>query len=448
MKNIALPADTPINSDFINYCITAFNGNFNRFKMLDKYFKNENDINDRIMADDSLPNNKLSHCFAKYISTLSTAYFMGNGVKYDADKAYLQEIETILEDNYFDTQNYEEAKEMSKKGISYELIYLNKDGQLRTKFLKADFVIPIFSSSIESFLSFVLRFYNINKINGVTEYYVDIYTKAEIITFKNVENSTWIEVPENRKLHLFDDVPIIIRRNNDEIKGDYEDVKTLIDAYDRAQSDTLNDLDYFTDAYLVLKGVEEIVEEDESTGTLAQRKTKCMKQRRTLSFPDGTGSAEFLVKEINDTATENFKNRVYKDIFFLSMVPNLTDENFSGNLTGVAQKYKLFGLEALTDEKEKYWKSAERKKLKLITKFINTLKSTNYDWRTIDISFDRSQIANLLEISEIMNNLRDLLSNETLVGMYPEVQNVSEELERIKKDKEQSENTALPDGIY
>ena len=173
-----------------------------------------------------------------------------------------------------------------------------------------------------------------------------------------------------------------------------------------------------------------------------------MKQRRTLYFPEG-GKASFLTKNINDTATENFKNRVYKDIFFLSMVPNLTDENFSGNLSGVAQKYKLFGLEALTDEKEKYWKSAERKKLKFITQYINTIKSTNYDWRTINVSFDRSQIANLLEISEIMNNLRDILSKETIVGMFPEVDSVSDELERIKTEQEQSENTAaVPNGIY
>ena len=73
MKNIALPADTPINSDLITFCIKNFEGNFKHFELLDKYFRNKNDINDRIMADDSLPNNKLSHCFAKYISTLSTA---------------------------------------------------------------------------------------------------------------------------------------------------------------------------------------------------------------------------------------------------------------------------------------------------------------------------------------------------------------------------------------
>ena len=34
--------------------------------------------------------------------------------------------------------------------------------------------------------------------------------------------------------------------------GDYEDVIPLIDAYDKAQSDTGNDMEYFTDAYLCI----------------------------------------------------------------------------------------------------------------------------------------------------------------------------------------------------
>lgn len=447
MYKIELPNDTPIDNEFIKHCIQENNNNKLRFEKLDSYYANDNKINSNIPIDETLPNNKLSHNFSKYISTLSTAYFMGNGVKYDCNnKDYMSEIENVLLDNYFDSQNYEEAKEMSKKGISFELLYINTDGKLKTKFLNASSVISVYSSDIESFLNCALYLYEIKNIDNTLRQYVDVFTKNEIVSFTLQRNGSWVQT--ERKYHGFSDVPVIIRRNNEEAKGDYEDVVTLIDAYDRSQSDTLNDLDYFTDAYLIIKGAEEIVNEvPDNEGIITQKPNKCMKQRRTLYLPEG-GEASFLIKNINDTATENFKNRVYKDIFFLAMVPNLTDENFSGNLSGVAQKYKLFGLEALTDEKEKYWKSAERKKLKFITQYINILKSTNYDWHTINVSFDRSQIANTLEISEIMNNLRGILSNETIVGMYPEVDSVSDELERIKTEQEQSENTSIPEDIY
>lgn len=439
MEYVKISADTEITPVFLRYCYEACERQKVRYNRLDKYYNNDNEINKRIFEDISLPNNKLSHSFARYISTISTAYFMGNGIKYNSENTdYIESINDLLYDNYFDSYNYEEAKEMSIKGISYELLYINPHGELKTKHIKADSVVPVFSDDLDGFLSCVMRFYKSSSITGFgmqVKEYVDVYTKNQILTY--CKNPNW--TLENVKLHMFSDVPVIIRRNNEECKGDFEDVICLINAYDSAQSDTLNDLDYFTDAYLTVCGVDEIIEDEGMDSPI--QKGKCLKQRRILYLPDKDCEAKFLTKDINDTATENFKTRVYKDIFFLSLVPNLTDENFSGNLSGVAQKYKLFGLEALTDEKEKYWKSAEKKKLKFLTEYINMKYSKSYNAREIETKFDRSQIANLLETSEIINNLRGILSDETLIGMYPEVENAAEELERRNNETAKTENT-------
>lgn len=445
---ITLPEDTPPSSKLIQYCVNAYAEDFGRMAALRKYYLNENDILDRWFDDATLPNNKIAHCFPKYISNIATAYFMGKGVKYETDDSnYKERLDEILEGNYTDSHNFEEAKEMSIAGVSYELLYIDTDGNLKTTFLKAFEVIPVFAGQTGRFLSMAIRIYAENDLDGNASSYADVYTKTEIITYHGMAGG-WQET--KRRVHLFEDVPIIIRRNNSERKSDFEDVITLVDAYDRSQSDTMNDMDYFTDAYLMLSGAEDIVtEESKDDGSMIQNSTKCMKQGRMLIFPDGNGKAEWLIKAINDTATENFKSRIYKDIFFLSQVPNLTDENFSGNLTGVAQKYKLFGIEGLCTEKEKYWKSAERKKLKLITQYINTRYLKAFDWRTIKVSFDRSQIANTLEISEIMNNLRDILPQKTIIGMWPDVEDAQAELDQLQEEKqaELSDGTK-PNEVY
>ena len=49
---------------------------------------------------------------------------------------------------------------------------------------------------------------------------------------------------------IADQVPIVRYKNNDERMGDYERVLTLIDAYDRLQSDRIDDKDQFIDAGL------------------------------------------------------------------------------------------------------------------------------------------------------------------------------------------------------
>ena len=46
--------------------------------------------------------------------------------------------------------------------------------------------------------------------------------------------------------HNFNDVPIIIYQNNEEELGDFENVVSLIDEYDKLISDAANNQDYFS----------------------------------------------------------------------------------------------------------------------------------------------------------------------------------------------------------
>ena len=65
------------------------------------------------------------------------------------------------------------------------------------------------------------------------------------------------------------------------------------------------------------------------------------------SFLDDGGDVQWLLKQVDDTAMENFKNRLREDIHTMSHVPHLCDESFGGNLSGVAIAYKLWGLETV-----------------------------------------------------------------------------------------------------
>lgn len=431
---IRLDSDVVVNDELVKYCVDQYANELTRIRKLKKDYLGEAIIKNRQIKDITQQNNKLVHSFAKYISNVATAYFMGIGLKYSIKNTkYNKLIQEIIINNHYDTQNLEEAKEMSIAGVSYELMYINSDGKFKTLALEADEVIPVYGTNFDEYLVMALRLYEKNNIKSITQC-VEVYTKDEIITFEKKEEK-YIEV--DRKNHIIGDVPIIVRRNNLNTKGDFEDVQSIIDAYDRTQSNTMNDMDAFTEAYLVASGVEDIEIEEDKDGKTSSNKG--FRDNKVFYLPEGA-ELDFLVKNINDTANENFKNRLYKDIFTLSQVPNITDESFGGNISGVAMKYKMFGLEQLTSEKEKCWKSAERKKLKIITNYINTINNTKYNYRDVEISFDRSQIANLLETSEIMLNLKGILSDETIIGMYPEIQNVKDEIAKIKQENAENEN--------
>ena len=222
--------------------------------------------------------------------------------------------------------------------------------------------------------------------------------------------------------HYFKMVPVSIYKNNEDETGDFEKVISLIDAYDKMESDSLNDFEYFCDAYLALVGF-----------TAEADDVKKMKENRVLLLDKDT-DAKWLTKDEHDATIENMKNRIDKDIHKFSKCPNLSDEDFASNASGVAIKYKMVGTENLVSVKERKFKRGLQRRLELIS-ILQDIKLSAFDWRAIDIIFTRNLPTNDTEIAEVVNKLSNIVSNETLLAQLPFIENVQDEMERIDKEK-------------
>ena len=143
-----------------------------------------------------------------------------------------------------------------------------------------------------------------------------------------------------------------------------------------------------------------------------------------------------LPKNVNDAANENYKNRLYKDIFFLSQVPALTDESFSGNLSGIAIKYKMTGLEELAIMKENRMRSAQTKMLRIITDFLNTKMNKAWDPDMVEQKYDRNFVENISDVITDVKNVEGIVSRETQLDMMPNsiVPDTAVELDRQKQE--------------
>ena len=114
--------------------------------------------------------------------------------------------------------------------------------------------IPIFDNTIEEELLYFIRYYSDeNILTGNTQTYVEVYSRTYRQLFK--QNLSALQLIEEEQ-HAFGAVPIVIYQNNPELIGDFEEVIPLIDAYDKIQSDSVNDMEYFADAYLVMYGID------------------------------------------------------------------------------------------------------------------------------------------------------------------------------------------------
>lgn len=411
------------------------------FARLQQYYDVKAEILKRTM-EEGKPNNRLAHGFARYISNMATSYFIGRPIRYVTDDEEYQEILTKeLQNNYIDTVNFEGSKEASKKGISFLLLFLDESGILRIKKCDAETIIPIYSPKLGEFLEGAIRIWEEHDINGnLIAQYAALYDKREIWTYKRT-SSTGIFALENLETHMFDDIPVIVIWNNEEVCSDYGPHISLIDAYDRAQSDTANDMDYFSDSYLCIAGASGMTEEAVLDDTPeADRKAADLRKNKIL-YLDEKGQAQWLTKNENDTASENYKNRIYKDLFFLSQVPALSDESFAGNLTGVAIKYKLIGLEELAIMKQSKFEAAQKKLVKLVTDYINMKYNKNFDPETVTQKYERNFISNVEETINNTKNLEGIVSKQTQLRMLPSdiVKDVNGEIEQISKEKREEE---------
>ena len=57
-------------------------------------------------------------------------------------------------------------------------------------------------------------------------------------------------------------------------------------------------------------------------------------------------------------------------------------------------------------------------------------------WRDIKITFTRNLPENTLETAQMVNQLRGLVSDETLLSQIPFITNPAEEVERVKEQKQ------------
>lgn len=397
-----------------------------RLQKLEDYYLAKNEILKRQMADPSKPNNKISNPYANYITDTLTGYFMGEPVTYSSlDEKALEELNLIFEYNDEADENVELARSCSIYGVGYEMMYVDEEGSVRFKRLDAKECIPIYDDTIENDLLYVIRYYlDKDIITDKTFMYIEVISRTDVSRYRANDTGANMELIESRP-HYFGIVPIAIYKNNEAETGDFENVISLIDAYDKLESDSLNDFEYFCDAYLALIGF------TADTEDVAE-----MKQNRVILLDKDT-DAKWLIKDEQDSTVENLKIRIDKDIHKFSKCPNLSDENFAANASGVAIKYKLVGTENLISVKERKFKKGLQRRLELIS-LIQGVKLAGFDWRAIDITFTRNLPSNDTEIAEVVNKLSNVVSKETLLAQIPFVEDVQAELDRL--DKEQEKN--------
>lgn len=394
----------------------------------------------KILTDENREN-KLVCNHAKDISDTATSYFIGNPVTYKA-KQDIAPLTDALELAGADETDGDNGLDLSVYGRAYEYIYTKQDGtDLVTKNLKPENTFVVRDDSIEENELFAVYYYaRIDSRDKTNTVYV-----ATILTqnYKYVADIEDMEGPqgalEGPEAHFKGEVPVIEYLNNKLAIGDYELQIPLIDAYNALMSDRITDKEQFIDSILALYGalLSDEDAEEEGDGNGSQNARKRLRKEKLLELP-ADAKAEYLTRTFDEAGVEILKKAIEQDIHKFSHIPCMTDENFGGNVSGVAMEFKLLGMENITKIKTRYYKKGLRKRLRIFANFLSTRSGVRVDITGVVPVFTRAMPKNLLEISQYVANLWGKVSRKTLLSQIPFVEDPEEELKAVEKEEQEN----------
>ena len=371
-------------------------------------------------SDVGKPCNRVMTNYCYNIVQNYKGYLTGIDIAYSSD----QELDMV-----FDVLNYNDCHTVDSQllqdaliyGVAYEISYIDEEGKQRFKTLNPMTCFPIYDNTLNQDLKYAVRLYMDDLIEK-DSYIVEVYSDKWIRTYKSTMGFKSFNLIKEEP-HYFGMVPITVFQLNENRKSIFDQVITLQDAYNELLSAEVDDFQSFADAYLVLKGMMGTDPED-----LAD-----MKRNRALLL-DSDADASYLTKNISDTQIENMLSNINDAIHKIANSPDFNDEKLLAQ-SGIAMRYKLVGFENASSAIEAEMRKALQRRIELICAIAN-LKGSESVWRDIKITFTRNLPTNLTETAQVVNSLRGLVSDQTLLSLLPFITDTQAEMDRLAEEKQ------------
>lgn len=423
--------------EILEYCIKQHQGTLARLNKLSDYYDGKQAISNREFGNSNIPNHKIVANHAKYIVDIATGFLVGNPIAYSGSQ-----VDKILDEySRMDiiSHDTELEKDLSVFGIGYELMYLapvnEGDTEIRIKSIDPRGIFVVTDDTVDKNPLFGVHYQQRFKLDGSLNYYlINVYTEDKIFTYhaKGLSKGQMTLFEESE--HYFGAVPVVEYRNNEERQGDFEQQISQFDAYNLLQSDRINESEQRVNSILFIKGF--TLGEDNLT------------HDSIIETTEKDSDLKWLIKEIKEADNEVLRKALLDDIHKFSYIPSMTDENFAGNVSGEAMKYKLFGLLQLLSIKTRYMSKSLRKRLELMRNILNT-KGSNIDISDVKITFKPNLPINTNDLASIINQLKGILPLETLIGWLPDIDDPAEQLQKLEEEQSksiQNQQQALGNG--
>jgi SPP1 family phage portal protein len=464
-----------------------------------EYYKGKDSaIMERQTPDPNNPDNKVPVPYArKIVSTYSGYAFrpkyityrpkknetdmedevaLGEGMATEAEEAvaemsaedmYVKELQDIFDKNSEHIKTSRAGRNTAIFGVSYEILYAEAEAatekerqenprmliKAMPRFITVDprEMVLIYDYSPEPRKVMGIRF---QKVDSNTTR-LEIYQKDKVTTCNMVSDQSnpgkYRLADKKDSPNFYDDVPIVAYYLNDEIDSIFACVIPLIDANDVLFSDSMNEMDRFAYAYLVMKkfGLTDPTIKKEP-GKFAQM-LQLLKRRRVFEFLPADADIKFLTKDIPTGFIEFMAKQLREQIHVQSHVPDFTSEKFAAGISGEAIRRLLFDFENLVATAEADFDEGLYDRIRLISGVLTKLGRSGGSYDMVVIDHKRNMPLNLKEYADSATAMRGAgFSMKTVLENMPDdmIPDVDEELRRQEIERQKNLEAMNPYSGY
>jgi len=432
------------------------------------YYKGKHDIEEKKRyyidrygtkrEDTNLSNNKLSHPYFTKLVNQKANYLLSKefSIQVDEQDAKASQFQDVCS-QYFDKSFMRRLKTICKQaiinGIAWLQVYYNEQGKLCFKRIPSQEVIPFWHDAEHTVLDGLIRFYTIMeyKLNAekqeITK--VEYYTTEgvwyyEIRNGKLQQDKDKVSGEQSIKGHfqvketdkdgndvitevIWDRIPFIAFKYNEDEISLLNYVKSLIDDYDNRVSDTADLIADVPNAIRVVRGY---------NGTDKGEFSQNLATYRNI-FVDENGGVEQLTSQADTTCTEAHLSRLKDDIYEAGNGVNVQKENL-GSTSGVALKIRYADLDADCSSMANNFAASIEELCWFIQTDIAGKGINDFEEIEFDIIFNMDTLINESDVINDCKNSSGIISDETILANHPWVTDLDKELERKKAEQEEA----------
>ena len=427
------------------------------------YYQGDHDIlkrkrtmigeNGELQVVENLPNNHIVDNQYKKMVNQKANYLFGQPFAIETEnEQYAELLKKVFNKKFMKTIK-NSAKYAYNGGLAWLYPYYNEAGEFSFRLFPAYEILPFWKDSEHTLLDFAVRLYLVLGYNGSNPVVIE---KVEIYDLQGVHRYVMdgehlvpdLSVDEQEHTpHVttvnadgvvtglnWSKVPLIPLKYNEQEDSLLKSVKSLQDGINVMLSDFENNMQEDSrNTILILKNYD-------GTNLGEFRKNLATFGAVKVRYDGDTkGGVETLEIQVN---AENYKTIV--EIFKKALIENAMgydakDERMSGtpNQMNIQSMYSDIDLDANDTETE--YQSAFEEILWFINMHLANTGQGNFEGEMVNIIFNRDMMMNEGEVIDNISKSVGILSNETIIGQHPWVDDPELEMKRLEEEKKKAQ---------